>query len=171
MKPPGLRWRPRRLCRTRTDGYRRAGIVIPKCEGDDHVAQHTGAFTRLGAEAVRHVLLSVDDINGRRGICAARIGHLGCIEGPQDLTRPGIRGMEEPAAFAEEDQVAGHSHARVGSSASYGNFPGDLSRTRVDRSVNAVIHLAGYKGECEDVLLVDPDIYRRIIGMRVDEVG
>src|ERR1035441_10199545 len=144
--------------------------MIRKCESNHRIPQH-GTVARLAAKAVHHVLFPVDDIESWRGSCPACIGHLRCIEGPQDLTRPGIRGMEETAACAEEDQVAGYSHARVGSGASYGNLPGNLSRTRVDRSVNAVIHLAGYRGECDAVRLCDPDIGRLIIGMRVDEVG
>src|ERR1700751_2598702 len=145
-------------------------VILRQREGDHRVTQN-GTVARLAAKAVDDVLAAVDDIKGWRGTSAACIGHRGCIEGPQDLTRLGIRSMEEPVAFAEEDQVAGYSHARVGSSASYGNLPGNLSRTRVCRSVYAVIHLAGYRGECDVVRLVDPDIYRRIIGVRVDEVG
>jgi hypothetical protein len=47
--------------------------------------------------------------------------------------------LEEPVTFAEEDQVAGYSHPRVGSRAGNGILPGDLSRKRIYRSVNAVI--------------------------------
>src|SRR5580692_2800592 len=119
--------------------------MIRKCASNHRIPQH-GTVARLAAKAVHHVLFPVDDIEGWRSGCAACIGHLGCIEGPQHRTRPGIRSMEESVAFAEEDQVAGYSHARVGSSASYGNLPGNLSRTCIYRSVNAVIHLAGYTG-------------------------
>ena len=51
-------------------------LVIRKCEGNDRVAQHTGTFTWLAAEAVHNVLFSVDDIKSWRGSCAPRIGHL-----------------------------------------------------------------------------------------------
>lgn len=46
---------------------------------------------------------------------------------------------EEPIAFAQQDQVARYSHARVGSKASNRILPGDLSHKRVYRYVNAVI--------------------------------
>ena len=45
---------------------------------------------------------------------------------------------EEPVGFAQQDQVARYSHARVGSKASNGILPGDLSHKRVYRYVNAV---------------------------------
>src|SRR4029077_18162770 len=107
-----------------------------------------------------------------------------CIVGPQDLTRPGIRGMEEPLAFAEEDQVAGYSYARAGINPwSHGVLPGDLSRTRIDRSVNAVTRRAGYEEGSRKCarptraqrivrrVICNPNIERKITGMRVEEVG
>ena len=69
---------------------------------------------RLAAKAVDDVLDAVDLINGCRGISAARVGHGRGIEDPQDLTRRCSRGIEEPGAVAEEDQVACYCHARVG---------------------------------------------------------
>src|SRR6201993_5440710 len=117
--------------------------MIRKCEGNYGISQH-GAFARIAAKAVHDVLFSVDDIKGGRSISAARIGHGRGIEGPQDFARPGIRGMEEPVAFAEENQVAGYSHTRVGSKVIDGNLPSDLSRDSVYRSVDAVVDRAGY---------------------------
>jgi hypothetical protein len=57
--------------------------------------------------------------------------------------------MEQPVALAEEDQVAGYCHPRVGK-ADNGIRPGYLSRHRVYRPVNAMIRLARYKeGSCK----------------------
>src|SRR6201987_5121923 len=126
-------------------------VILRQREGDHRVTQN-GTVARLAAKAVDDVLAAVDDIKGWRGTSAACIGHRGCIEGPQDLTRLGIRSMEEPVAFAEEDQVAGYSHARAGVNPwSHGILPGDLSGKRIDRSVNAVSLRAGYEegsGKC-----------------------
>src|SRR5260370_38145624 len=92
--------------------------------------------------------------------------------------------MEETVDYAEEDQVAGSYQARVGCSRRHGEPPGDLTRMRVHRSVNAVIHHARYiEGSCKCARLRkravhiirrairDSEIRRQIPGMRVDEVG
>ena len=90
-----------------------------KREGDHRVTQ-CKTLARVAAKAIDDVLDAIDLINGCRGICAARVGHGQGIEDPQDLTRRRTRGIEEPGAVAEEDQVACHGHARVGAIVSMG---------------------------------------------------
>jgi hypothetical protein len=83
---------------------------------------------------------SVSSHKRRKAISVARVRFGIGIEDPKHLTRRCIRGIEEPSAVAEEDQVACDCHARVGRSSQYRYCPGSGSRSWVYRSADAVIH-------------------------------
>src|SRR5690242_12178164 len=140
-------------------------------EGDHCVTQY-GTLAGVATEAIYDVLAAVHDINGRRGICAARMGHGRGLEGPQDLPGPCICRVEKAGAFAKEGQVAGDSNARVGLRG-HGILPGHPSAKRVYRSVDTMAGQTWAKTHAKVVLKsrISHQTFWQITRMRVEQMG